>query len=441
MKKLIALTLVIIMCASACSCRFVSDAVLNANALALAAEAESYSYKDMQNEELSEFIVKLQIFSARLTQSLVDKYGNEENIVISPISVYMALALACECAEGETRQEILDAVGVTYSEVERFTKMIYAVSNREFSQINAVGLSEVVGREELNNSIWLDDAVPFIESGVNKLANVYHADVFQTSFANSEGEKLINQYIENKSRGLIDGDVRLSPETYFVLMNTLYLKDMWNDVGNDLSLTKEKIYFQNSDGSTTYTALLEGYYNDGNIYDGDRFESFYTRTEHGFKLYFFLPDEEWSVQQIFTAEKIAEVLSIKNWGSVDDENKLIHHTRVLFPEFEADFSEDIRGTLSEEFSITTLFDPLACDMSNITPMQVYCGGVIHKATLTVDKKGIEGAAVTAMGMCGSAGPGEYENVYHDFVVSGAFGFVLTDSYGTVLFSGIINTIE
>jgi serine protease inhibitor len=67
--------------------------------------------------------------------------------------------------------------------------------------------------------------------------------------------------------------------------------------------------------------------------------------------------------------------------------------------------------------------------------------VLHKCKLTVDKKGIEGAAVTASDGAGAGDPGSYTNVYHDFVVDRAFGFVLTDSYGTVLFSGAVNTLK
>ena len=41
---------------------------------------------------------------------------------------------------------------------------------------------------------------------------------------------------------------------------------------------------------------------------------------------------------------------------------------------------------------------------------------------------------------GAAGPGEYKEVYHDYIVDRAFGFVIIDSYGAVLFSGVINSI-
>jgi hypothetical protein len=59
----------------------------------------------------------------------------------------------------------------------------------------------------------------------------------------------------------------------------------------------------------------------------------------------------------------------------------------------------------------------------------------------VDRRGIEGAAVTYIPMAGAPGPGEYERVYLDFIVDRAFGFVITDRNDITLFSGVVNEID
>jgi serpin B len=143
---------------------------------------------------------------------------------------------------------------------------------------------------------------------------------------------------------------------------------------------------------------------------------------------------------VFTTENIHTVDSLADYGYRDKENRLLHHTRVFFPEYKASFNGDIADTLMEEFGIEDLFDVDKCDMSNITDETLVCEGVVHKTYLEVNKRGIEGAAVTYLPNAGDAGPGEFEEVYHDFIVDRAFGFILTDAYGTVLFSGVINNI-
>lgn len=443
MKKTVALLLIVVLCVSVCSCTEIIDWELNRHAVALADEAIKVStYNDYYKDDgYRAFVDKITVFSAKLTDKLISKYGDSENIVISPLSVYMALALACECANGETRQEILDAVGVTYNEVSAYTKKLYSFGNVKYSQPNIVGVQEVVARQELFNSIWLDDSVAFVREGVDRLASEYHCDVYQTSFKSGEAGKLINRYIESKSHGLLEGDVNFDTETYFVLMNTYYLKEIWNEYGDHLEFTGDNYKFINTDGSVKETKLLKGYYNDGRAYHGNGFSSFYTKTDHGFGIYFFLPENGNSAQGIFNEENISAVLTLKEWGHIDDENRQIHYTRVLFPEFEVDFSRDIASVLKADLGINLLFDPELCNMSNVTEESVCCDGVIHKAALKVDKTGIEGAAVTVLPMAGAAAPPDYEKVYHDFEVINAFGFVITDSCGTIVFSGLVNTLQ
>ncbi len=77
--------------------------------------------------------------------------SKEENFCVSPISVYMALALAIEISNGNTREEILKAVGVTYEEVLQFTSYLYAFANETiYSTENP---EEVAAMKELHNSL------------------------------------------------------------------------------------------------------------------------------------------------------------------------------------------------------------------------------------------------------------------------------------------------
>jgi serpin B len=119
----------------------------------------------------------------------------------------------------------------------------------------------------------------------------------------------------------------------------------------------------------------------------------------------------------------------------------MHYTRAIFPEYKADYDDDISDILKNDLGIRTIFDENRSDFSGITDTPAYCSKVIHKCSLDVNRKGIEGAAVTIVALDGTSGPlEEYEKVYHDFVVNRAFGFVITDSYGAVLFSGVVNGI-
>lgn len=443
-KRILCVALACIMCVLGCSCSIIRGVQLKSSLIASAAEKMSVnSYNDYYNDaDYREFVVQIQRFSARLSASLVEKYGASENIAISPVSVYMALALACECANGETRQEILDAVGVSYDDVSRYTKRLYAFCNQEFKSLSAFETQQIDAYESLNNSIWLDEGISYVQSGIDSLANNYNCDSFRTNFASGDGEKLIGEYIKEKTHGLIDGSIDLDAETVFVLMNTFYLKEIWNATGADLGMTKEYYDFKSTDGETVKTKLLEGYYNMGHAINSSDHVSFFTQTEHGFKIYFLVPTGDHTAAEIMNNSNISAVVGRSDWNWRDDDKREEYYTRVVFPEFKAEFDDDIKSVLMDDFGIESLFDIDRCDVSNVFAEDAFCNQVIHRASLEVNKKGIEGAAVTIMEMCGAAAPNEeYTKIYETLVVDRAFGFVLTDSYGTVLFSGVINNLK
>ena len=438
MKKKLALVLVLSTCFLFASCMADSGK----KQLALAANPIEVNHSDSQQDDYVEFLDKLDAFAAKLTYEIYSDSDKQSNVCISPVSVYMALALATECADGETRDEILNAVGVTYDEVKNFTKLLYAFSNREYYYTDKMHNKNILAFEELANSIWASKNITLKEEGINNLANDYNCDLFKVNFKNGEGAKAINEYIEEKTHGIIDGDIELAPETLITLINTFYLKEVWNDDGDELKFTDKAYNFKNADGSVANTKLLQGYYADGKAYEGEGYTSFYTRTDHGFNIKFILPTDGHTLDEVFTSDNIYNINNLSDYGYIDEENKLRHHTRVFFPKYKASFDDDIAEILKNDFGINNLFSLEKCDFSNVTDESIACGGVIHKCSIEVTEKGIEGAAVTIMDMYGNGGlDRKYKDVYHDYIVDKAFGFVITDSYGAVLFSGVVNSVN
>ena len=285
MKKALAFILFIALCLTLASCNGELDFIFggydyDGNAVALAAEKIELNYNDYKQEGYPEFLDKLSAFAAKLTYEIYSDSEGGENIAISPISVYMALALATECADGETREEILSAVGVSYDEVTRFTKYLYAYANKEYYTRNYGEDAQLSAFLELANSIWADNNVKLNDNGVNNLANNFHADLYKVDFKTDEGEKAIGAYIKDKTHGLIDGDIDLPPETLITLINTFYLKEIWNPFGNNLPFMEGTYNFVRGDGKITETKLLRGYYNNGKVYEGEGYTSFFTTTEH-----------------------------------------------------------------------------------------------------------------------------------------------------------------
>ena len=409
------------------------------------------SFNQLKEEDFLLFLNKIDTFAAKLSAKI---YHSKEqykdmNYAVSPLSIYMALAMAIDCANEITRQEMLDAVGVTYEEVVKYTTYLYSLRNAEFTYFNEEkNKQEVSAFEMLNNSIWINDyyVKNIKQGGVDSLVSNYHSDVFKAPFAtnNKLANQLLTDYVKEKTKGLINSDFGAPTELIFALVNTYYLKEIWEENLDELPSTKEEYDFVNSDNSITNTKLLEGRYVYGRVYETDTYTHFYTTTKHGYKLKFIVPKEYISVHDLFNEDNLKEVNNINDYNSYDQENNEMHLTRTLFPKFEAEFDDDIKNVLFNEFDIKSLFaveNP--CDFSNILQdVDALCSAVIHKTKLKVDEVGIEGAAVTVMMMCESAAPDEdpIKYVYHDYIVDKSFGFILTDSRDITLFSGVVNKI-
>jgi serine protease inhibitor len=313
--------------------------------------------------------------------------------------------------------------------------------NVEHKASGVIG-EKTLGMVDMTNSIWLDKTLPVNQNCLDSLSRDYYAYAYETDFANKTqtANRAIENFIKQKTRGLIDVDLNFTPDTLFVLMNTLYLKDVWNEYGNDIALTSKAYSFTENDGEEENLRFLQGKYLSGKVYQSEDFSSFYTTTYNGYKIKFLLPNEGKTIEETFTKENIYTLNSITDYKSIDEEKKEEYHTRCLFPEFEGDYDNDVSGILKKDFGVQSIFDMQTSDLTNLTSVSAFCPIVRHIAELKVDKKGIEGAAVTIMPKAGAPGPGEYKQVYLDFVVNKTFGFVLTDSYNTILFTGVIGDV-
>lgn len=402
--------------------------------LSEAAAFESLTYEEFKSERFSKIIASANTFAAKLSEAILKDCDLTENVAVSPISVYMALAVTAEGSGGKTREQILSVLGVTYEQLHSDFELLYRALNATKKDDNG----KIVSMLDTNNSIWLDKSLEAQPSTLKTLAEKYFCNARKTDFAfeNALANRAIQKFVKEKTHGLIDQDFNLSTDTVFAIINTLYLKDVWNGFGEELQLT-DKTYSFNEKS----IHLLEGYYREGRAYEADTFTHFYTQTYNGYKLKFLLPKEGRSVKEIFTEENIAKINSLRFYDKVDSANKY-YFTRCLFPEFEASYGEDIVPVLKNTFGDMDLFSPRNCDFSPLTgdSVSAYCSAILHMTKLKVDRKGIEGAAVTIVVSDATSAPDEHEEIYLDFVLDRSFGYVLTDRYDTILFTGIVDKV-
>ena len=434
MKKLFALTSVFLLA----SCH----ASLNKMTLLRSPEKLShrYTYEEVNEVEYLAFKEKMKLVSSKLSESLIKReFQEDKNVAFSPLSIELCLGLAVSASSGQTREELLSIFDMDYETFNKNYKTYFNQLSFERKMDE-----KILGQMLLTNSIWIDNDITLKDNGLDDLRDNYYCYSYHADFNgdNKNSNKAIQEFIKDKTKGLINPQLDFSPETLFVLLNTLYLKDIWNDLGDDLSYTNEPYKFVNRNGEESKKKLLEGYYHDGRTIYQDDYSCFYTGTSCGVKLYFVKPNEGKDLKNIFNKSSMDYVLNESNMVYQDDVKREIYHTKVIFPEYKAESNLDIRNVLKEDYNVKTLFDINECRFSNLTDIPLYCSDIKHIAKLEVNKKGIEGAAITAMAMAGASGPVDipYTDVYETFVVDKEFGFIVTYADG-VLFSGTVTNID
>lgn len=410
--------------------------------LATAATAEELHYNEQNEENYQAFRAKTNDFSAAFSSAAYEAYEKDGNFTVSPISLFMALSLTAECSLGVTQEEILSALNTSQTELNAYLPLLYRSLNVKHTGTSLLS-EKTLGKLQLCNSVWVNESTELRQERLDLLSNTYFCDVFSADFEkdNAQANLAVQRYVDKKTNGLIDRKFHLDTDTLFSIINTLYLKDVWTYNGDDITRTKDNYTFVNADSSTKSTRFLQGRYITGRAYETETCVSYYTRTYHGYKIKFLLPKDGYTVEDIFSEENLAEINAVTDYDAEDEENLLRYHTRCLFPEYSASYYGDVRQIIKNKFGVDKLFDVDECDFSPLTPSTpAYCGKLLHATKLTVNRKGIEGAAVTVMQGAGAPGPDEYTDVYVDFVVDKAFGFILTDSYNVPLFSGVIKSI-
>ncbi|MDE6302624.1 MAG: hypothetical protein K2M36_03440 [Clostridia bacterium] len=401
---------------------------------------EEVGFSELSNENYKTFRNSVEAFAADFAAYSYADYKKQDNFAVSPISVYMALSLAAQCASGDTRAEILNALGVTYEQLKTHFSTLY----RSLEVEHKYG-DTLTGFLRLTNSIWVNNSTQVKQPCIDALSNDFYSYSYSADFEHDskQANKAVRDFVKKQTNGLIDKDFDLSPDTLFTLINTLYLKTIWNTHGDELPFAKGSYTFTAKDGSEKDVQLLQGKYNSGRAIEFDTFSTFFTETYNGYKIKFILPKDGYNIDQVFCAENIAAVNAITYYNAYDKDVQ--YSTRVLFPEYKCKYDENIADILKDKFDIDLLFkDHIryspACDFSTLTDESCYCDKIQHVTDLTVDRKGIEGAAVTVISISDSAPVPPLETVYNDFIVNKSFGFIITDRYDITLFSGVVNNI-
>ncbi|MDR3140702.1 MAG: serpin family protein [Tannerellaceae bacterium] len=349
----------------------------------------------------------------------VSKNEEKENILISPLSASLALAMLNNGANGLTHEEIQSVLG--YGDITRdemngyFQKMLEAM--QEIDPLTTFKSA---------NSIWIEQQFPVLAPFTEVNKDYYGAEIRNEDFADPATVSLINNWCSDNTEGKIPEILDdVSAASIMYLINALYFKAIWT-VPFDKANTKDETFY-NLNGKTPLIPTMN---NELEIYcsRGDDFTT--AELPYGneaFSMVFLLPDEGVSLSSII------EKLDVQTWKSSTD----WMNTRkipIKIPRFKIEYTRTLNNDLME-MGMQSMFT--SADFSLINPTaKLSVSLVLQKTFAEVNEEGTEAATITIIGMIGADFDSPPRPEIKEFYVDRPFlYFIKEQSTGTIFFIG------
>lgn len=359
-------------------------------------------------------------FADKLNQNM----PADKNYMFSPLSIKMALLMAANGATGETQEEILKATDVKDLNVynESVKQMLDKYRESDILKLN------------VSNSIWINsDKTPQRFSNEYKEALAKTFDATSDVVTNENAVGKINGWVNEKTEGKIPTIINEENKDFWaMLVNAVYFKGRWLKEFSK-EATKKDIFIS-KDGTETETdfmrrigwmpyANIDGvsvvslpYLTREDIFD-ENGEYVETKKLEGVNvsMYLMMSDDE-----SFSPE---EILNKTEMGSA--------YIDLYVPKFNIEYSTGLNDIL-KSIGINKAFRSDAEFEKMFDNGNMWIDSSIHKTYIKVDEEGTEAAAVTALGMAGSALPPEPI----ELKFNKPFTFIIKDdANGEILFMG------
>jgi len=312
----------------------------------------------------------------------VSALTDEANVLISPLSVSMALGMTLNGAAGSTFTAMASTLG--------FGDMPESAINAAYEGL----IAKLRARDPkvefgLANSLWYEQAFPVERSFMDALREHFDARVSALDFSDPGAPRMINDWVADETRGRITDLVdRIDPLDKFFLVNAVYFKGPWATTFNPDATRPDN--FTRADGSVVQVPMMM---NDAAYpsYEGDgvqAVELIYGDSAYGMVLVAPAPGR--------SLDEVISRLSPETWArwtSGLEPGRLM----LYVPKFRFDFGSPLEQPL-QDMGMGIAFDPRRADFSRINPQQddLHISRVVHKTYIDVHELGTEAAGATAV---------------------------------------------
>ena len=332
----------------------------------------------------SQIRLAVELFQSSVLES------KDENVLISPLSIQLALAMTANGADGNTKAEMEALLGGEIS-LEDLNEYLY-------SYVNNLPSAEKY-KLQIANSIWFRDdegRLQVEKDFLQKNADYYGAQAYKAAF-DDQTLKDINNWVKDHTDGMIDSILdQIDEDAVMYLINALVFDAEWQHVYDKSDVYKGK--FTNIGGTEKQVDMM---HSEETVYLQDEnaigFMKPYSGSKYNFAV--LLPNEGVDIYEYIaglTGESLMETLSTPQLGMV----------MATLPKFSYEYELTMNDVL-KELGMPSAFIGDTADFSKMAHSSrgnIYIGDVLHKTFISVDELGTKAGAVTKVQMNDESAP-------------------------------------
>ena len=380
---------------------------------------------NIQQSDLSTLVAGNNTFAINLYEAL---HSQDGNLVFSPYSISLALAMTYAGARSETESQMAKAMQFNLPQDQlhpAFNALDLALANEGKAQGNNGQPMQL----NIANTIWAEQTYSFQQAYLDLIAKNYGVGIqladFIKNFEPVRGQ--INSWVSNQTKNKINdllGPGSVNANTRMVLVNAIYFKADWS-VPFSPNNTSDST-FNLLDGSQSQVKMMNNSELTLNYVKGDGYQAVelpYSGNTAAMDI--IMPDAGnfQNYELALDAQKINDIFNSMQSTPI----------ALSLPKFTFTTNFSLSDQL-KSLGMTDAFDGNKADFSGMTGNHdLFISDVIHKAFVAVDEKGTEAAAATAVIMQAMSMP--VQQKVH-LVIDHPFIFIIRDlKSGQILFVG------
>ena len=349
---------------------------------------------------------------ARIVLKHYVKTRKGENIVLSPMSILILMAMVADSVDGPARDEIIEVLGdgFTLDEIKQIIREIQSDITESDSMISA---NAVCVKNSLKHTIT--------KGYEEEMKEVFDSSLFTSSDLITD----VNSWVKDNTRGYID---KIADDTMkdmvVCFLNAIAFESEWGKKYSEDDIYEDE--FHNFDGTISEVEMLhskEKRYVEDECFKG--FIKSYKDEKYSFMA--LLPKRDSTAMLIRGLKQVDFPKLVKSLQYCD-----VH---VIMPEFKCDSDFGLTEYFEEQ-GINTLFSQHA-DFSPMSSEWLEVSSVIHKAHIEVDRMGTKASAVSMAVVCAGCAPLNIKSIYLDR----PFVYAIIDNETSLpVFAGMLNHV-